>query len=38
MPDFIFHASIAHCKEQLAVETDDQKIVTIRKLLAKSSF
>ena len=33
MPDFIFHANIAHYKDLLATETDARKIAMIRKLL-----
>ena len=35
MPDFIFHANIAHYKELLATETDARKIAMLRKLLAE---
>jgi len=32
---FIYKSNIAHCKERLAVETDPQKIATVRRLLAE---
>ena len=35
MPDFIFHANIAHYKELLAVETDAHKIAMLHKLLVE---
>ena len=35
MPDFVFHANIAHYKELLAVETDARKIAILRQLLAE---
>jgi hypothetical protein len=34
MPSFIFEANIAHFEEQLAKETDPEKIATLRKLLS----
>jgi len=35
MADFIFQANIAHYKRLLAVETDERKVATLRKLLAE---
>lgn len=35
MADFIFKANIAHYQKLLATETDTQKIVMLRKLLAE---
>jgi len=35
MPDFIFHANIAHYQKHLAVETDPKRLSTLRKLLAE---
>ncbi len=35
MPDFIFHANIAHYKELLATETDAHRIATLHRLLAE---
>jgi hypothetical protein len=32
---FIYKSNIAHYKERLAVETDPQKIATVRRLLAE---
>ena len=38
MADFIFKANIAHYKELLATETDEQKIAMLRKLLAEEEI
>jgi hypothetical protein len=35
MADFIFQSNIAHYNQLLAVETDQRKVATLRKLLAE---